>query len=76
MANLVEEVRRRLGEVLTEKIEQSESTKQAGAVKVTQKIKRSRRVKEALQEKQAAPRKLGRGITPPGNTGHSHGIGV
>jgi hypothetical protein len=85
MANLVEEVRRRLGEVLrpgqqteavTEKIERTESIKQAEAVKPTQKIKRSRTVKEALQEKPAARRKLGWGITPPDNTGHSRGIGV
>jgi conjugative relaxase-like TrwC/TraI family protein len=83
--NLVEEVRRRLSEVLgsgqqtevvTEKIEQSESIKQTKFVKPTKAIKRSRTVKKALQEEQSFRRKLGRGITPSRDGGHSHGIGV
>jgi hypothetical protein len=62
--------------VPAEKLPQIESIKQAEAVTPTQKIKRSRMVKEALQEKPAARRKLGWGITPPGDTGHSRGIGA
>jgi conjugative relaxase-like TrwC/TraI family protein len=85
MANLVEEVRRRLGEVLrpsqetealTIKIERTESIKQAEVVKPTQKIKRSRTVKEALQPKQSMRHKLSWGISPSRDTGHSRGIGV
>ena len=63
-------------EVLAEKLPQTESIKQPVTVRTTQKIKRSRTVKEALQEKPAARRKLGWGITPSGDTGHSRGIGV
>lgn len=33
-------------------------------------------VGEALQQKEAARRKPDRGIKPPGNTGHSCGIGI
>jgi hypothetical protein len=84
IAQIVEEMRRRMGEVLgsgqteavTEKIEQTKSIKQTERVKPSQKLKRSRLAKEVLQEKHAAPRKLGRSITPPGKTGHSHGMGV
>ena len=84
LAQVVEDVHRWLRErsgveqkeVVTEKIEQTESIKQPETVTPTQKIKRSRTVKEALQEKPAARRKLGRGITPSGDTGHSRGIGV
>ena len=63
-------------EVVAEKIQHTESIKQPETVTPTQKIKRSRAVKEALQEKPAARRKLGWGITPSGDTGHSRGIGV
>jgi len=63
-------------EVLAEKLPQTESIKQPETVAPTQKIKRSRAVKESLQEKPAARRKLGWGITPAGDTGHSRGIGV
>lgn len=63
-------------EVLAEKLPQAESIKQPETVAPTQKIKRSRAVKEALQEKPAARRKLGWGITPSGDIGHSRGIGV
>jgi conjugative relaxase-like TrwC/TraI family protein len=85
MANLVEEVRRRLGEVLrpgqqtealTEKIEQTESIKQAEVVKPTQKLKRSRTVKEAVQPKQSMRHKQSWSISPSRDTGHSRGIRV
>ncbi|HUI08510.1 MAG TPA: MobF family relaxase [Verrucomicrobiae bacterium] len=84
LAQVVEDVHRWLRErsgveqkeVLAEKLPQTESIKQAETVTRTQRIKRSRTVKEALQEKPAARRKLGWGITPPGDTGHSRGIGV
>ena len=85
MANLVEDVRRRVGEMLrpgeqkeavAEKIERTESIKQAGAVRPTQKLKRSRMLKEALREKQVPPRKLTRGVTTRNNTGQSHGVGI
>lgn len=84
LAQVVEDVHRWLRErsgveqkeVLPEKLPQTESIKQPEAVTPTQKIKRSRTVKEALQEKSAARRKLGWGITPTGDTGHSRGIGV
>ena len=85
MANLVEEVRRRLSEVLgpgleteavTEKVERTESIKPAEVVKPTQKLKRSRTVKEALQPKQPMRHKLSWSISPSRDTGHSRGIGV
>ncbi len=63
-------------EVVAEKLPQTESIKQTETVTPTQKLKRSRTVKEALQERPAVRRKLGWGITPPGNIGHSRGIGV
>jgi conjugative relaxase-like TrwC/TraI family protein len=84
LAQVVEDLHRRLrersiveqNEVVAEKLPQTESIKQPETVTPTQKIKRSRTVKEALQEKPAARRKLGWGITPSGDTGHSRGIGV
>jgi conjugative relaxase-like TrwC/TraI family protein len=84
LAQVVEDVHRWLrersgveqNEVLAEKLPQTESIKQPETVTPTQRIKRSRTVKEALQEKPAARRKLGWGITPPGDTGHSRGVGV
>jgi hypothetical protein len=83
LAQMVKDVRRRLRErsvvkqkeVVAEKIQHTESIKQPETVTPTQKIKRSRLVKEALQEKPAAGRKLGWGITASGDTGHSRGIG-
>jgi hypothetical protein len=84
LAQVVEDVHRWLRErsgveqkaVLAEKLPPTESINQPMTVRQTQKIKRSRTVKEALQETPAARRKLGWGITPPDNTGHSRGIGV
>jgi len=84
LAQVVEDVhqwlRERSGveqkEVVAEKLPQTESIKQSETVTPTRKIKRSRTVKEALQEKPAARRKLGWGITTSGDTGHSRGIGV
>jgi MoxR-like ATPase len=85
MANLVEEVRRRLGEVLrpgqqtealTEKIERTESIKPAEVVKPTQKLKRSRTVEEALQSKPSMRHKRSWSISPSRDTGHSRGISV
>jgi hypothetical protein len=85
MANLVEDVRRRLGEVLragqeteavTEKVERTESIKPAGVVKPTQKLKRSRMAKEALQPKQSMRHKPSWSISPSRDTGHSRGIRV
>jgi conjugative relaxase-like TrwC/TraI family protein len=63
-------------ETVTTKFEQTESVKQAESVKRTSGLKRSRTVKEALQQEQSTSRKLRRGITPSGDTGHSRGIGV
>ncbi len=60
----------------TESIKQAESVKLADSVKRTSGLKRSRTVKEPLQQEQSARRKLRRGITQPGDTGHSRGIGV
>ena len=83
-AQVVEDVHRWLRErsvveqkeVVAEKLPQTESIKQPVTVRPTQKLKRSHKVKEALQEKPAARRKLSWGITPPGDIGHSRGIGV
>jgi conjugative relaxase-like TrwC/TraI family protein len=84
LAQVVEDVHRWLRErsgveqkeVVAEKLPQTESIKQPVTVRPTQKIKRSRTVKEALREKPAARRKLGWGITPAGDIGHSRGIGI
>ncbi len=85
IAQVVEDIRRRLGEVLwpgqqtkavAEKAEQAESIKQAESVKPTQTIKPKRTVKEALQERRSIRREWGQSISPPRDTGHSHGIRV
>lgn len=61
---------------VTEMIQQTESIKPAVSVKPTKTIKRSRTVKEVLQQEQPLRRKFGRGITPPRDTGHTHGIHI
>ena len=84
LAQTVEDVRRwlteRFGveqkETVTDTIQQTESIKPAESVKPTKTIKRSRTVKEALQQEQSVRRKLSRGIRPPRDTGHSHGIHI
>jgi len=59
-----------------ESINQAELVKQAETVKPTSRIKRSHTVTEVVQQEESARRKLGRGITPPRDTGHSHGVRV
>ncbi len=92
LAQMVEEIARWLGErfglepkeTATEKVEsaqtiqQTEKIEQAEAVKPAVTIKPAPTVGETLQQKLAARRKLGRGVTPPGDTGQSpsRGIGV
>jgi conjugative relaxase-like TrwC/TraI family protein len=84
IAQVVEDVRRWLGEVLSPgqqtdaatQIEPADSSKQAETVKPTQAVKPAETVKEALQPRQSIRRKLGRGIAPPGDTGHSRGMGI
>jgi conjugative relaxase-like TrwC/TraI family protein len=87
LAQVVEEIARWLGEVfrpgqvfahghkdeaVVEKVEQAE------AVKPTETVKPALTVRETRLQREAVRRKLGRSITPPGDTGHSHshGIGV
>ena len=92
LAQVVEEIARWLGErfsiepkeTAAEKVEPAETVKQTGkiqsaeAVKPTETAKPSLTVGETRLQREAARRKLGRGITPPGDAGHSHsrGIGV
>jgi hypothetical protein len=92
LAQVVEEIARWLGErfsiepkeTAAEKVEPAETVKQtekiqpAEAVKPTETAKPSLTVRETRLQREAARRKLGRGITPPGDAGHSHshGIGV
>jgi hypothetical protein len=92
LAQVVEEIARWLGErfsiepkeTAAEKVEPAETVKQtekiqpAEAVKPTETAKPSLTVRETRLQRENARRKLGRGITPPGDTGHSHsrGIGV
>jgi hypothetical protein len=84
IAQVVEDVRRWLDEVLSPgqqtdsatQIEPADSRKQAETVKPTQAVKPAETVKEALQPRQSMRRKLGRGIAPPGGTGHSRGMGI
>jgi len=87
LAQVVEEIARWLGEAfrpgqvfahghkdeaVVEKVEQAE------AVKPIETVKPALTIREARLQREAARRKLGRGITSPGDTGHSrsHGIGV
>ena len=87
LAQIVEEISRWLGEVFqpgqmlahghkdeaaVEKVEQAE------AVKPTETVKPALTVREVRPQREAVRRKLGRSITPPGDTGHSHShsIGV
>jgi hypothetical protein len=55
-----------------------EKAEQAEAVKPDDNVKPALTVRETRLQRENARRKLGRGITPPGDTGHSHsrGIGV
>jgi hypothetical protein len=92
LAQIVEEIARWLSErfglepkaTSAEKVEPAETMKQiekneqAESVKPAEPIKPTITVRKALQQKLDARRKLGRGITPPGDTGQSHsrGIGV
>ena len=84
IAQVIEDVRRWLGEVLSPgqqtdavaQIEPADSSKQSETVKPMQTVKQAETVKEALQPRQSICRKLRRGITPPGDTGHSRGMGV
>jgi hypothetical protein len=71
-------------EAVVEKVEpvvavkQTEKIEPAEALKPTETIKPALTVRETRLQREAARRKLGRGITPPGDAGHSHshGIGV
>jgi conjugative relaxase-like TrwC/TraI family protein len=84
IAQVVEDVRRWLGEVLSPgqqtdaaaQVEPADSSKQAETVKPTQAVKLAETVKEALQPRRSMRRKLGRGMAPPGGTGHSRGMGI
>ena len=84
IAQVVEDVRRWLGEVLSPgqqtdaaaQVEPADSSKQSETVKPIQTVKQAETVKETLQSRQSIRRKLGRGIVPPGDTGHSRGMGV
>ena len=66
-------------EAVAEKVGQAEAVKPAESVKPDEKIVETVKpltVREAIQQRDAARRKLDRGVKPPGNTGHSRGIGV
>jgi conjugative relaxase-like TrwC/TraI family protein len=91
LAQVVEEIARWLGEVfwpdqvlahghkdetIIEKVEQAKAVKPTEAVKLDDNVKPALTVREARLQREAARRKLGRGITPPGDTGHSHSHGV
>jgi conjugative relaxase-like TrwC/TraI family protein len=90
LAQMVEDVTRWFGEriiveskkIVTEKvksaqtIKQTEKIRQAESVKPAETLKPTFTVRETLRQQLAARRKLGRGITPPGDTGHSHSRGI
>jgi hypothetical protein len=84
IAQVIEAVHRWLGEVLSPgqqtdavaQIEPADSSKQAEIVKPTQAVKPTETVKESPKQRQFIRRKIGRGIAPPGDTGHSRGMGV
>ena len=91
LAQVVEEIARWLGEVfqpgqmlahghkdeaVVEKVEQAEAVKLTEALKPDDNVKPALTVRETRLQREVARRKLGRGITPPGNTGHSHSHGV
>jgi uncharacterized protein YoaH (UPF0181 family) len=88
LAQVVEYVRRWLAEALSsgqrteavaEKVRQAEAVKKTESVKPEEKMVETVKpltVGEALQQKRVARRKSDRGIKPPGDTGHSHGIGI
>jgi len=71
-------------EAVVEKVEPVGAVKQTGKIepaeslKPTESIKPAPTVREARLQREATRRKLGRGITSPGDAGHSHshGIGV
>jgi hypothetical protein len=86
LAQVIDDVRRWLSEVLaharqtetaTEKVERAEAVKQTGAMKPDAGIVGTVKpltVREALQQRDAARRKMDRGIKPPGNASRSRGI--
>jgi hypothetical protein len=92
LAQMIEEVTRWLEEVLargqqtkgvTQKSEPPQSVKQTEEIGQTEIVSPARAIKpimtlDEIRRKLAEQRKLGRGIIPPGDTGHSHvrGIGV
>ena len=88
LAQIAEIVRRWLAEALrsdrqteavVEKVGQAEVIKKTESMKPEEKIVETVKpvtVGEALQQKEVARRKPDHGIKPPGNTGHSRGIGI
>ena len=87
LAQVVEEITRWLGEVfqpgrmlthgrkdeaVVEKVEQAKAVKPTETVKPDDSVKPVLTVREVRPQREAIRRKLGRGITPPGDTGHSH----
>jgi ATP-dependent exoDNAse (exonuclease V) alpha subunit len=85
LAQVVEEIARWLGEVFahghqtkaaTETIGQTETVKQIKKIQPAETVKPARTVRETRLQGESARRKLGRDINPPGDTGHSRGIGV
>ena len=75
IAQVVEELRRWLGLEHTEAV--TEKAGQAEAMKPDEKIAETVKpltVREAIQQKQDARRRMN--ISPPRDTGHSHGVGV
>ncbi|MFZ1074003.1 MAG: MobF family relaxase [Verrucomicrobiia bacterium] len=84
LAQVVEEIARWLGgrfgiepkETVAIKIEPAETAKQTEKIEPAGMVKPARTVRETRLQGETARRKLGRGINPPGDTGHSRGIGV
>jgi conjugative relaxase-like TrwC/TraI family protein len=84
LAQVVEEIARWLGErfsvepkeTVAKKIEPAETVKQTEKTEPAETVKPARTVRETRLQSETARRKLGRGINPPGETGHSRGIGV
>jgi hypothetical protein len=86
LAQVVEEITRWLGErfglepkeTAVEKVELAEAVKPTEAVKPDDSVKPVLPVREVRPQREAVRRKLGRGITSPGDAGHSHShsIGV
>jgi hypothetical protein len=69
-------------EAVVEKVEQAKVVNQAEKIqpaeagKPNETIKLAITVRETRLQREAVRRKLGRGFTPPGDTGHSHSHGV